>query len=93
MRRGRPDLDRQVGARVLETDWPGYREQENRAVDHARNDWVLSVGSDEVVPEALAQEVQDVLGAPGTAGVWMNWVRLLCAQSSPESEHAVKKSG
>ena len=61
---GTQDVARQLGARVIETDWPGYREQKHRAVERARNDWVLSLDADEVVPAALSQEIQAVLVAP-----------------------------
>lgn len=44
-----------AGARVIETDWPGFGAQKNRAVQAARNDWVLCLDADErVSPELLA---------------------------------------
>ncbi|MFV1958534.1 MAG: glycosyltransferase family 2 protein [Planctomycetota bacterium] len=46
-------IAREAGARVLETDWPGWVAQKNRAVDAAANDWILSLDADERVDEAL----------------------------------------
>lgn len=40
-------------ATVIETDWPGYAAQKNRAASMARNKWVFSLDADEVVSEKL----------------------------------------
>lgn len=39
-------------------DWPGFGEQKRRAEDHATHNWLFSIDSDEVVPEALASEIK-----------------------------------
>jgi glycosyltransferase involved in cell wall biosynthesis len=57
-----------LGARVIETDWPGYRVQKNRAADWAKNDWVLGLDADEYVDDVLAASIQTVLKSPGAAG-------------------------
>ena len=57
-----------LGARVIETDWPGYREQKNRAAAWARNDWVFGLDADEFVDDVLAASIQAVLEAPRVAG-------------------------
>ncbi len=44
--------------RVYETDWPGFGIQKNRALSHARCDWVLSLDADERVTPALAEEIR-----------------------------------
>ncbi len=59
---------RSLGARVIETDWPGYRDQKNRAAEWAANDWVLGLDADEVVPETLALEIQEILREPDAEG-------------------------
>jgi glycosyltransferase involved in cell wall biosynthesis len=56
---------RAAGARVIETDWPGFGAQKNRAVDAARHDWLFSIDADEWVDDTLAQAIQAVL-AQGT---------------------------
>ncbi len=53
-----PALARGAGARVVETDWPGYVAQKNRAASLAANDWVLSLDADERVDAPLAQAIE-----------------------------------
>lgn len=55
---GTADLCRRLGARVLETDWPGWVAQKNRAADAAAHDWVLSIDADERVDAGLAAAIQ-----------------------------------
>lgn len=45
--------------KVIQTDWPGYGPQKNRALHHATGEWVLSIDADEVVSPALQQEIRD----------------------------------
>jgi glycosyltransferase involved in cell wall biosynthesis len=50
-----------MGARViLNTPFPGHREQKQFAVDHASHDWVLSIDADERVTDQLREEVQQL---------------------------------
>lgn len=58
---GTQDICRQLGARVFETDWPGYGEQSNRALREARTDWVLSLDADERISPELRAEMIAVL--------------------------------
>jgi glycosyltransferase involved in cell wall biosynthesis len=56
------DLTRKIaadlGARVIERDWPGFSEQKQFGVDAALNDWILSIDADERVSEELGKEIQ-----------------------------------
>jgi glycosyltransferase involved in cell wall biosynthesis len=54
-------LARSLGARVVETDWPGHVAQKNRALTHASHDWVLSIDADERVSPALAESIRAAL--------------------------------
>jgi len=47
-----------LGARVIERNWPGYRSQKQFAVDSAQHDWVLCLDADERVSDALRQEIE-----------------------------------
>ena len=58
---GTQDICRQLGARMFETDWPGYGEQSNRALREARTDWVLSLDADERISPELRAEMIAVL--------------------------------
>lgn len=57
-------LARARGARVIETDWPGFGAQKNRAIDACRGDWILSLDADERVSPALRAEIERALAAP-----------------------------
>ena len=53
------------GALVTQTtDWPGFGQQKNRALDLATGDWVLSIDADERVTPELAQEIIHELSQP-----------------------------
>ena len=63
---GTLEICREFGVRVHETsDWPGYGPQKNRALEHAKNEWVLSIDSDEWVSTSLREELERAM----TAGV------------------------
>ena len=62
------EVARSLGARVIETDWPGYREQKNRAVRWAKHDWVFGLDADEWVSDSLASCIQAVLREPDAQG-------------------------
>ncbi len=52
------------GARVIDTDWPGFGVQKQRAVEAARNDWVLCLDADERVSPELAASLRVALASP-----------------------------
>ncbi len=54
---GTPALATEAGARVVQTDWPGYGPQVARGFQMARGDWVLSLDADERITETLRAEV------------------------------------
>ncbi len=59
---GTQDLCRAAGARVIETDWPGWVAQKNRAVEAAENDWILSLDADERVDAELRGRIEGLRG-------------------------------
>ncbi|HEX4984463.1 MAG TPA: glycosyltransferase family 2 protein [Burkholderiales bacterium] len=56
---------REHGARVHETDWPGFGPQKNRALGCATGDWVLSLDADEWVTPALRDEIVRTVSRSG----------------------------
>lgn len=48
-------------ANVFSTDWPGFGIQKQRALDKAREDWVLSIDADEQVSPQLRAEIERVI--------------------------------
>ncbi|MCF8723495.1 glycosyltransferase involved in cell wall biosynthesis [Nitrospina gracilis] len=61
---GTPDICREYTSEVHDVDWPGFGLQKNRALDMATGDWVLSVDADEVVTDALRDEIERTLRKP-----------------------------
>ena len=57
-----------LGARVVFNAWPGYGRQKRFAEETCRNDWVLNLDADEIVPEPLAAEVGALFATPGGPG-------------------------
>ena len=54
-----------LGASVYEQPWLGFSAQRNRGAELARHDWILFLDADEIVTEALAASVTQVLrGTP-----------------------------
>ena len=51
------ELAQNLGARVVESAWPGYANQKNFAAEQATHDWILSIDADESLSEALEAEI------------------------------------
>ena len=52
---------------VFVTDWPGFGVQKNRALAKARGKWVLSLDADEVLSDALSDQIKKIISDPTTA--------------------------
>lgn len=68
-------LCRAAGARVLETDWPGWVRQKQRATDAATHDWIFSIDADERVDDALRAALEHLrstgrLDGPDAPPAW-----------------------
>ncbi len=50
-----------LGATVIETDWPGFGLQKNRAISYTTHDWVLSLDADEWVSDELQTAIKGLL--------------------------------
>jgi glycosyltransferase involved in cell wall biosynthesis len=53
-----------MGARVIHQEWLGFGPQKQRAVECARNDWVLCLDADERVTPELARSIAQALATP-----------------------------
>jgi glycosyltransferase involved in cell wall biosynthesis len=51
------EIAAKLGARVIESPWPGYAKQKNLAASKAAYDWILSLDADEALSEALEAEI------------------------------------
>jgi glycosyltransferase involved in cell wall biosynthesis len=53
------------GARVIvDTDWPGFGPQKNRALDALSTTWILSIDADEIVTPELAVSIAAAIADP-----------------------------
>lgn len=73
---GTRELAEKLGARVLlQPDWKGFGYQKTYALERAEGDWILVLDADEVVDDALAQELRRVTATTnGPAGYSMRRV-------------------
>ena len=51
-------------SRLFQTDWPGFGEQKNRALNEATGDWVFSIDSDEWMSDALREKIIAMIQNP-----------------------------
>ena len=50
-------IARDLGARVIHHDWPGYGPQKRYSEDCAQHDWILHLDADEVITPELKEEI------------------------------------
>lgn len=55
---GTQALAEELGARVVFNPWPGFGQQKRFAEEQCRHEWMLNLDADEVVPPALAREIE-----------------------------------
>jgi glycosyltransferase involved in cell wall biosynthesis len=77
---GTPELARQAGARVIETDWPGYGPQQQRGIGWAQSEWVLSLDADERVSADLQAEIKAAIESPRAEGYRLPRLSTFCGQ-------------
>jgi glycosyltransferase involved in cell wall biosynthesis len=73
------------GARFVHNHWQGFASQKAFAASLCRNDWVLDLDADEVLSDALVNNIKELFSAPiadDIAGFRMRWVL-----SQPYPEH------
>jgi len=54
---GTQDFCRRMGVSVIFNAWPGHVAQKQFALESTKNEWILSLDADEMVSEALIQEI------------------------------------
>lgn len=78
------EIAEKLGARVIDSPWPGYAKQKNFAAESAGNDWILSLDADESLSEALEAEIwrfkkgepeHDAYTMPRMARYLGRWIR------------------
>jgi len=54
------EIAKAAGAQVLVNSWPGFADQKQFAVDHARNEWIFSLDADERCTDELKTLIQNL---------------------------------
>ncbi len=70
----------EAGARVVQTDWPGYGPQIARGFSMAQGDWVLSLDADERIPPRLRAEALAAIASGTHAGYRIPRISEFCGQ-------------
>ncbi|WP_247000829.1 glycosyltransferase family 2 protein [Halosolutus gelatinilyticus] len=68
---GTIEICEEYGADVYQHEFKGFGDIKTKSIEHASNDWVLILDSDEEVPPALRREIFDVFGSPGIVGFYI----------------------
>jgi glycosyltransferase involved in cell wall biosynthesis len=72
---GTQEIAQQYGAKVMYHDWAGYGPQKRFAEEQCAYDWVLNLDADEVLSEALVEQIRDVFNSQnGASAVEMGQV-------------------
>ena len=74
------ELARAEGARVVDTDWPGYGPQNNRGIDLATGDWFFSLDADERISSDLAAEIRAAMARADFNGFRVPRVSMYCGR-------------
>lgn len=56
-------IAKNMGAKVIQREWPGYGPQKRYAEDQAKNDWILNIDADEIVTSELFNEIQRIFNS------------------------------
>lgn len=75
---GTVELARTAGAKVIETDWPGYGPQQQRGIALATQEWVLSLDADERISPELRNEVLQAVMHPRADGYRLPRLSTFC---------------
>jgi glycosyltransferase involved in cell wall biosynthesis len=58
---GTAEIAERCGARVVQLEWRGFRDQKRAATELCKSDWVLSLDADEALSPEAAAEIQGLL--------------------------------
>lgn len=67
----------EIGAKTFFRKLDDFASQKNFAIAKAKNQWVLSLDSDEIVTDDLRREIEEVLSSPKFWGYWVSRKNLI----------------
>lgn len=74
------DIAKKFTSHVISTDWPGFGLQKQRALDRATGTWVLSIDADEVLSDALQQEISKVVSCSDYDAYELNHIMIFAGK-------------
>ncbi len=66
--------------RIIQNKFEGHIQQKNFALQHAKNDWVISLDADEALTDELKKSINDVLKDPTEKGYRFNRLTNYCGK-------------
>ncbi len=70
------EIAKEYTAKVIHHPWKGYVKQKQAALDLCTQEWVLNIDSDEEVSEELKNEIQALVGSPGSSQNPLNGYKI-----------------
>ncbi|MBM6594447.1 glycosyltransferase family 2 protein [Microvirga pudoricolor] len=82
---GTQEVSEALGARVIFNPWSGYGPQKRFAEEQCRHPWLLNLDADEVVPSALAAEIEALFagGEPPRQAYRIGIAEIFPGESAP----------
>ncbi|WP_417440089.1 glycosyltransferase family 2 protein [Idiomarina abyssalis] len=75
------------GARIIHQDWLGYARQKAFALEQCRNDWVINLDGDEVLPEGAFEQIQQRIAKGDINGIYLAHDDIFMGHSLPYHRH------
>lgn len=75
------------GARVIHQDWLGYAKQKAFALEQCRNDWVINLDGDEVLPDGAFEQIAARIAKNDINGIYLAHDDIFMGHSLPGHRH------
>ena len=77
----------QHDARIIHQDWLGYAKQKAFALEQCRNDWVINLDGDEVLPDGAFEQIQQRIAEGDINGIYLAHDDIFMGHSLPGHRH------
>ncbi len=69
---GTEEIANLYACKLIKQDWLGFSEQKNLAIQHCKNDWILSLDADEIPDDELISEIKSIIDKNKIASYKLN---------------------
>lgn len=79
------ELSKELGAKTLFNEWPGYGPQKRFAEEQCQHDWLLNLDADEALSDELVEEIRRLFanGEPEHSGYFIRICEILPGEVRP----------